>query len=116
VSNPSEPALASRLASFALLTSPMMASGRLVLVTGGNQGIGLEIARQLGSMPNIRCLLTSRDAAKGEAAAKALREQGAANVEFHQLDITDPASVTAMAHEIKHHRGGRLDGEAPTPP
>ena len=44
----------------------------LALVTGGNRGIGLEVARQLGR-DGMRILLGSRDRLRGEAAAAGLR-------------------------------------------
>ena len=47
----------------------------LALVTGANRGIGLEVARQLGR-DGMRVLLGSRDRARGEAAAAALRGGG----------------------------------------
>ena len=51
------------------LECPPMA---LALVTGGNRGIGLEVARQLGR-DGMRVLLGSRDRLRGEAAAAGLR-------------------------------------------
>ena len=47
----------------------------LALVTGGNRGIGLEVARQLGH-DGMRILLGSRDRLRGEAAAAGLRGEG----------------------------------------
>ena len=47
----------------------------LALVTGGNRGIGLEVARALGR-DGMRVLLGSRDRLRGEAAAATLRGEG----------------------------------------
>ena len=47
-------------------------SSLIALVTGANRGLGLETARQLGHL-GFTVLLGARDAAKGEAAALALR-------------------------------------------
>ncbi len=45
---------------------------RLIIVTGTNRGIGLAVGRQLAQQ-GYRVLLTSRDEAKGQAAAASLR-------------------------------------------
>ena len=55
-------------------------SGAVAVVTGGNRGIGSEIARQLAKL-GMQVVLTSRDAAKGEATcAKINAEIGRAHV------------------------------------
>jgi len=69
------------------------------LVTGGNRGIGLEIARQLGALGH-RVLLGARDTASGEEAAAALRAQGH-DVEAVVIDVAKSASVTACARALK---------------
>lgn len=69
--------------------------GRVALVTGGNRGIGLEICRQLAA-DGLEVILTARDPAAGDAAAAALRTEGH-QVRTEQLDVADPASVTACA-------------------
>jgi NAD(P)-dependent dehydrogenase (short-subunit alcohol dehydrogenase family) len=68
---------------------------RVAIVTGGNRGIGFGICRQLAQR-GIRVVLTSRDAAKGGAALKKLREAGLP-VTFHELDVTSARSVAALA-------------------
>ncbi|QDT74516.1 SDR family NAD(P)-dependent oxidoreductase [Lacipirellula limnantheis] len=45
----------------------------VVLVTGGNRGIGLEIAKQLAGR-GYHAVAACRNQAKGEAAVKGLRE------------------------------------------
>ena len=69
-------------------------AGRTVLVTGGNRGLGLETCRQLHRL-GYRVILTARDGADGAAAAAAI---GAA---FHRLDVTDAASITALAADLR---------------
>lgn len=61
------------------------------LVTGANKGIGLEVARQLGSM-GFHVFLGARNSENGEKATQALRKTGALAT-FVSLDISDPASI-----------------------
>ena len=65
------------------------------LVTGGNSGIGLEIARQLIDR-GITVWIGARDLGKGR---RAMRELGP-TVRVVQLDVTDPSSVAAAAEQI----------------
>jgi NAD(P)-dependent dehydrogenase (short-subunit alcohol dehydrogenase family) len=69
---------------------------RVAVVTGANRGIGFEICRQLARRGGIRVVLTARDQAKGNAAAKKLRGEGL-DVDFHVLDVTSEASIHALA-------------------
>jgi len=69
---------------------------RIAVVTGGNRGIGLEIARQLARQPGIRVVLTAREEAKARAAAKKLRDEGL-EVDSHPLDVTSEMSVKTFA-------------------
>jgi NAD(P)-dependent dehydrogenase (short-subunit alcohol dehydrogenase family) len=78
----------------------------LALVTGGNRGIGLEVARQLGR-DGMQVLLGARDSAKGEAAATALRGEGL-DITPLRLDVADPAGAAAVGPAIEA-AGGRLD-------
>lgn len=78
---------------------------RTALVTGANRGIGLEVCKQLAQL-GYRVLLTSRDAAKGAAAAASLQTAG--EVHFHPLEVTDPASI-AQLHATVVRLYGTLD-------
>ena len=82
------------------------AAGRSAVVTGGNRGMGFETCRQLGRR-GARVVLTSRDPAKGEAAAGRLRGDGL-DVRHHQLDVADDASIARLA-EFLQSEFGRLD-------
>jgi NAD(P)-dependent dehydrogenase (short-subunit alcohol dehydrogenase family) len=73
----------------------------ITLVTGGNKGLGRETARRLVKLGHT-VHIGSRDAERGRAAAA---EIGA---ELLPLDVTDDASVTAAAEELRR-REGRLD-------
>ena len=75
----------------------------IALVTGANQGIGLQIAKDLVAHGYI-VLVGSRNFERGLAAA------GEVGPDAHavQLDVTDPASIAAAA-EFIGSRFGRLD-------
>jgi NAD(P)-dependent dehydrogenase (short-subunit alcohol dehydrogenase family) len=75
----------------------------VALVTGANQGIGLQIAKDLVSH-GFTVLVGSRNLARGEAAAKAVGPDAHAL----QLDVTDQASITAAADRVRKDFG-RLD-------
>ena len=68
---------------------------RTAVVTGGNRGIGLEVARQLAA-DGFRVIAGSRDLDKGRRAVEELGGQ----VEARQLDVADPDSVAAFAAEL----------------
>ncbi|KAI4386703.1 hypothetical protein MLD38_004612 [Melastoma candidum] len=83
---------------------------RYAIVTGANKGIGIAICRQLASK-GIHVLLTARDQARGLEAVRVLNEEPGVtpgNISFHQLDVTDPSSVTALVGFVES-RFGRLD-------
>lgn len=71
---------------------------RNVLVTGANKGIGFEIARQLGRA-GLRVIIGSRDSARGNAAARALHDEGL-DVRSEQLNVTDRGSIAKAAANI----------------
>ena len=76
---------------------------RIALVTGANQGVGLQLTRELVAN-GVTVLLGSRDLAKGEAAA---RQIGPGAIPI-QIDVTDQASINAAAARIGTEFG-RLD-------
>ena len=75
----------------------------VALVTGANQGIGLQIARDLVAH-GFTVLIGSRNFERGEAAAKEVGPDAIAL----QLDVTDQASIAAAAERVRKELG-RLD-------
>jgi NAD(P)-dependent dehydrogenase (short-subunit alcohol dehydrogenase family) len=67
-------------------------SGRTVVITGANSGIGLVAARELARV-GARTVLAVRDTAKGDQAAASIT----GTVEVRRLDLADLASVRAFA-------------------
>ncbi|HEV7197065.1 MAG TPA: SDR family NAD(P)-dependent oxidoreductase [Pedococcus sp.] len=80
-----------------------MSVERIALVTGANQGVGLEVATKLAAN-GATVYLGSRDLARGEAAVAGI-PTGATAI---QLDVTDLASIAAAAERIRAEHG-RLD-------
>ncbi|XP_074289770.1 salutaridine reductase-like [Silene latifolia] len=80
---------------------------RIAVVTGANKGIGWEIVRQLATA-GVTVVLTARDKERGEEATLKLHNLGLTNVVFHQLDVTDPNSITSLTHFIEA-KFGKLD-------
>lgn len=81
-------------------------TGRVALVTGGNGGIGLGMATGLAKA-GATVMIAGRNGAKNDAAVAGLRALGA-KAESIAVDVTDPASITAMVEETAK-RMGRLD-------
>ena len=80
-----------------------MPDQRIALVTGANQGVGLQVAKELVAN-GLTVLVGSRNFERGEAAAK---EIGPGAIAL-QLDVTDAASIAAAAERIREEYG-RLD-------
>ena len=75
-------------------------TGKTVVVTGGNSGIGLETAAALAGA-GARVVITARDAARGEAAVddiKSRRPRG--SVELSVFDLGRFESVRAGADDL----------------
>ena len=80
-----------------------MSNSPVALVTGANQGIGLQIAKDL--VPHgFTVLVGSRNFEKGQTAAKSI----GADAHAVQLDVTDHQSIAAAAERIRKEFG-RLD-------
>lgn len=76
---------------------------RVALVTGANQGVGFQVAKELVAN-GLTVFVGSRNFERGEAAAK---EIGPGAIAL-QLDVTDQASIRAAAERIRE-AFGRLD-------
>lgn len=66
-------------------------SSKVALVTGGNRGIGLEVARQLARQ-QVRVLLGCRHISKGQMAVDSLTQEGL-SVFLLPLDLNDPIFI-----------------------
>lgn len=80
---------------------------RVAIVTGGNKGLGLGIARGISKQFDGDVILTSRDADNGVAAVKQLEGEGL-KAKYHQLDISSHQSITTLKEHIEKNYGGKL--------
>jgi NAD(P)-dependent dehydrogenase (short-subunit alcohol dehydrogenase family) len=84
----------------------MSTTKKVAVVTGGNRGLGFEASRQLAKL-QYQVVLTSRDEAKGKAAAEKLQSENL-DVTFHPLDVTSDESSQKLAEFISQ-QFGKLD-------
>ncbi|HEX3779782.1 MAG TPA: oxidoreductase [Pseudonocardiaceae bacterium] len=82
-------------------------TGRTMVVTGANSGLGLRTSAVLADR-GAHVLLACRSAQRGEVALRAITERGG-SAELVSLDLADLASVRAAAARIRELTGDRLD-------
>jgi NAD(P)-dependent dehydrogenase (short-subunit alcohol dehydrogenase family) len=85
-------------------------SGKTVIVTGSNTGLGLDAARNFAQINCKQLILAVRSPVKGEEARQSIvastgREEGC--IEIWELDLSSNASVKAFARRA--HGLDRLD-------
>lgn len=83
-------------------------SGKTVLVTGANSGLGLHTARVLAAR-GATVLLACRSAERGRQALETIAAGAAAEPRLVELDLADLASVGRAAAEVREHTGDALD-------
>jgi NAD(P)-dependent dehydrogenase (short-subunit alcohol dehydrogenase family) len=83
-----------------------MSETKVALISGANKGIGLETARQLGKL-GYTVLIGSRDALRGEVAARQLRDDGV-DARVVKLDVVKQSDIDAAAAMIEREFG-KLD-------
>ena len=82
--------------------------GKVVLITGGTGGLGLETARSL-RLTGARIFVTARSEEKGQAAVKALSSDGkGVATDFIVMDLASLKSVRSAAAGFKK-KSDRLD-------
>jgi NAD(P)-dependent dehydrogenase (short-subunit alcohol dehydrogenase family) len=71
--------------------------GKAVLVTGSTDGLGKEVARQLGALGAF-VIVHGRNAERGEEVVRTIK--GAGDAAFHRADFASLAGVAAFAEAI----------------
>jgi NAD(P)-dependent dehydrogenase (short-subunit alcohol dehydrogenase family) len=79
--------------------TPMNPHKPIIVVTGGNRGIGFEICRQLAGR-GAQVILTARKPEAGEEAVKKLAAQNL-SAQFHPLDVAGAESIAALGDFLK---------------
>jgi len=89
---------------------PGLLSGRVIVITGGNTGLGLESAVRLASA-GATVVVTARTDDKGlQAVDNIKRTSGSSDVHYVQLDLADLDSVKGFAARFKTQKcGDRID-------
>ena len=85
-------------------------AGKVVLVTGGNNGIGKETVLQLAKHDPRKIYLASRTESKGRDAIASIKSQTSQDVdiEYLPLDLTSLPSIKQAADQVISH-SNRLD-------
>jgi NAD(P)-dependent dehydrogenase (short-subunit alcohol dehydrogenase family) len=82
-------------------------SNRIALITGGNRGLGLQTARDLGKHKDIHIILGVRELKSADDALKSLKAEGV-EAEAVQLDVAKPETYDAV-YKLIEKNYGRLD-------
>jgi len=83
-----------------------MSDKSIVLITGGNKGLGFELAKKLATL-NYDVFLTARNETAGQEAINKLAEMGL-NCHFIQLDVDSFESIDIAFNKFKE-QAPRLD-------
>jgi 2-dehydro-3-deoxy-D-gluconate 5-dehydrogenase len=89
-----------------MTSSPFDLAGRVAIVTGGNGGIGLGMARGLAAA-GAAVAIVGRNLSKSDAAVAELRQAGGKAIAV-VTDVTDKAAVDMMVDRVKTEFG-RVD-------
>ena len=87
-----------------MTTGPFDLSGKVAIVTGGNGGIGLGMARGL-AQAGADIAVVGRNEDKSAAAAAGLKKLGVKAISV-TTDVTDKAAVDAMVERTRRELGG----------
>ena len=83
-------------------------TGRTVLITGANSGLGLESARTMAAK-GAKVLVACRNPERGTAARQQVAAVAHTDPELVELDLADLSSVRAAASRVRETTGDELD-------
>jgi NAD(P)-dependent dehydrogenase (short-subunit alcohol dehydrogenase family) len=90
-------------------TSKMTASSTIVLVTGGNNGVGLATCELFANQSNYHVIMGSRSLEKGQKALSSIESlKHAGSISLVRLDIDSDESIAAAVKEVES-KFGKLD-------
>lgn len=76
-------------------------TGKTVVITGGNSGVGVETARAF-AQAGARVIITSRSVSAGEKVVASLKKDGVKGaLEVQQLDLADLSNVRSFAQNLQ---------------
>jgi NAD(P)-dependent dehydrogenase (short-subunit alcohol dehydrogenase family) len=90
-----------------LSTTPFDFDGKVAVVTGAAQGIGVEISRELAS-GGATVVVGDVQEETGRETADRLKDETGGLVEFHKLDVADSSAVSTTADAVVEAHG-RVD-------
>ena len=77
-----------------------------VLVTGGNNGIGLAACQLFAKQPDYHCIMGSRSLEKGQKSLAWIQSSNpSGGISLVQLDITSDSSIAAAVKEVQATHG-----------
>ena len=85
------------------MTNGKILEGKVALITGASRGIGLAVARKLGSM-GAKLSLCARHVDKLESVASGLKSAGVA-VAFSGADVTRPGDIESLVQKTRQALG-----------
>ena len=74
-------------------------AGKTVLVTGSTDGLGKEVARQLGALGAF-VIVHGRNQERGEEVVRTIKAAGVGDAAFHRADLASLSGVAALAETI----------------
>jgi NAD(P)-dependent dehydrogenase (short-subunit alcohol dehydrogenase family) len=78
--------------------------GRVALVTGGNRGLGLAMAKALAEA-GASVALTSRDEERAQEAARSIGQSTGQSAQGYALDVTNASQVESVVQAVAEHFG-----------
>ena len=74
-------------------------AGKTVLVTGSTDGLGKEVARQLGALGAF-VIVHGRNQERGEEVVRTIKAAGVGDAAFHRADLASLSGVAELAEKI----------------